>query len=320
MTNNINQQRLAVYNEWDQIEEIVLGDGGSVYIPGPHPIEDEAQHSWLRRASRQAFYRLLEGRKVPESLTRRYQREQLGLLAIFQEREIKVHRAEPIIPKENEPVGLGQMFARDPIMTVGDKFIVGRLQIDMRRKEVRGLQTVIKTLRDRGENVAVLEAKGVYLEGGDVMLDWPRVYVGVGKYASNAAGADWLQAVLGDEAQVIQVSLAISGILHLDCCMSLIGPGLGIIHRDALISPLPKPLNDYEFIEIDEQTRREMGGNVLLLDPKTVIVQKRHSALAEALSKKGFDVISLDFSHHASLDGAFRCATAPLRRIKGGSE
>jgi len=86
------------------------------------------------------------------------------LLETLQQRGIKVLRAEPIIPKENEPSGLGQMFARDPIMTVGDKFIVGRLQIEMRRKEVRGLQTVIETLKERGEQVAVLDSQGAYLE------------------------------------------------------------------------------------------------------------------------------------------------------------
>ncbi len=314
MSNFNTPSTLSVYNEWDTLAEIVLGDGQSVYFPGPHPIEDEAQHSLLRRLSRQAAYAMFKGRKVPSFIAMRYQKEQQTLKDILTAHGIKVHRPDPIVPRADEPAGLGQMFARDPIMTVGKKLVVGKLQIDMRHKEIRGLEHILSSLKDRGETVVRLDEPGAYLEGGDVMVDWPNVYVGVGKYGSNEAGARWLQKTVGDEARVIPVPLAIPEILHLDCCMTLIGPGAGIIQRETLVAPLPAPLDEYDFIEIDEQTRREMGGNILVLDPKTIVVQQRHEKLAKALQQRGFKVIPLSFTAHASLDGAFRCVTAPLRR------
>jgi N-dimethylarginine dimethylaminohydrolase len=110
------------------------------------------------------------------------------------------------------------------------------------------------------------------------------------------------------------VPLAASGILHLDCCLTLIGPRLGIIHRDSLVQPLPPPLNTYEFIEVDARTRHELGTNALVLDEKTIVVQSRHHHLQRQLRERGFHIIPLDFTWHARLGGAFRCATVPLRR------
>lgn len=98
--------------------------------------------------------------------------------------------------------------------------------------------------------------------------------------------------------------------------MTLIGSGLGIIHRESLVNPLPPPLDTYEFIEVDARTRQELGMNVLVLDPKTIIVQSRHVKLQQNLRERGFRVIPLDFAWHTRLDGAFRCATAPIRRQK----
>lgn len=309
---------LAVYNEWDSIAEIVVGDGRSVYFPGHHPIEDEAQHSRLRRLRNRIAYGLFQGFKVPDWITSPLREELDGLTQELVRRSTAVMHPNPVRPESDEPAGIGQMFARDPIMTVGSTLVVGALQIEMRRKELRGLEPILQSLADRGAKIARLTEPGAYLEGGDVMLDWPNVYVGIGKYGSNMAGARWLQEILGDEAQVIPVPLAVPGILHLDCCMTLIGPRLGIICRDTLVTPLPKPLDEYDFIEIDEQTRREMGGNVLVLNPRTIVLQKRHPNLATALADRGYTVVPLQFTSHANLDGAFRCATAPLRRIAAG--
>ncbi|MBI3451316.1 MAG: hypothetical protein HY057_00460 [Rhodospirillales bacterium] len=206
------------------------------------------------------------------------------------------------------------MFARDPIFVVGDTLVVGRLQMELRQKEIRGLHWIIAKAKRQGTKVAQLNDPAAFLEGGDVIVDWPRVYVGIGKYASNRQGAAWLQGVLGSEAEVIPVALSDPGILHLDCCMTLIGPRRGIIHRPSLRHPLPAPLGEYDFIEIDGRTRRELGSNVLVLDPGAIALQARHAALAAALAQKRYEVIPLGFTFHAGLGGAFRCATAPLRR------
>ncbi len=306
--------RISVYNEWSQLEEVVLGIAPDLYVPGMHPIEMGPVNPWWRRALSIALYSVLKGRRAPAWVSRRYATELERLRKVLLDHGVKVHRPTPISPLPEEPAGLGQMFSRDPIMAVGNGLIDGKLKIEMRRKERRGFAPMMDELAHNRARIVSSPPDDTFLEGGDVIVDWPYIYVGIGKYASNLQGAAWLQDRLGTEAKIVPVFLADTGILHLDCCMTLIGSRLGIIHRESLINPLPFPLDTYEFIEVDAQTRHEMGTNVLVLNPKTIIVQSRHVGLQQSLRERGFIVIPLDFSWHAWLGGAFRCATAPIRR------
>lgn len=307
-------KQISVNNEWSQLEEVVLGIAPELYFPAIHPIELESVNPWWRRASAVMLYAIAKGRRVPAWITQKYVAELEALRKVLLEHGVTVHRPAPITPLAEEPPGLGQMFARDPIMAVGNILIVGQLQIEMRHKERRGLDSLLSNLASNSTHVVSIPSDDIILEGGDVIVDLPFVYVGVGKYGSNRKGVEWLQSQLGSAVTVVPVPLVVPGILHLDCCMTLIGPRLGIIHRESLVSPLPPPLDAYEFIEVDARTRQELGTNVLVLDPKTIIVQSRHVQLQKNLRERGFRVIPLDFSWHTRLDGAFRCATAPIRR------
>ncbi|MEK6802172.1 MAG: arginine deiminase family protein [Nitrospirota bacterium] len=306
--------QISVHNEWSCLEEVVLGIAPELYFPARHPIELEPVHPWWRRASAAMLSTLAKGRRVPAWITQKYVAELESLRKILLEHGCTVHRPVPITPLAEEPPGLGQMFARDPIMAVGDTLIVGQLQIGMRRKERRGLDALLSALTGNHTRVVAVSSDDIFLEGGDVIVDLPYLYVGVGKYGSNLKGVEWLQRQLGAAVTVVPVPLAVSGILHLDCCLTLIGPRLGILHRESLANPLPPPLDTYEFIEVDARTRQELGTNVLALDARTIIVQSRHVHLQQSLRERGFRVLPLNFSWHARLDGAFRCATAPIRR------
>lgn len=312
-----NMTQISVHNEWSRLEEVVLGIAPELYFPAIHPIELESMNPWWQRASAVMLHTIAKGCRVPVWITQKYVAELEALRKVLLEHGVTVQRPVPVALLAEEPLGLGQMFARDPIMTIGDTLISGQLQIEMRRKERRGLSLLLGELADKGSRVISLTSDNIFLEGGDVIVDLPYVYVGVGKYGSNLKGVEWLQSQFGTAVTVVPIPLTVSGILHLDCCMTLIGSRLGIIHRESLVNPLPPPLNAYEFIEVDARTRQELGTNVLVLDPKTIVVQSRHVQLQQNLRERGFRVIPLDFSWHARLGGAFRCATAPIRRNTG---
>lgn len=306
--------QIAIYNEWSRLEEVILGIVPALYIPAPHPIEQEPINPWWKRVAVSWLTPIVQGKRVPGWMRQKYLAELNALEQVLYQHGVIVRRPQPVTPLANEPLGLVQMFARDPLMAVGNKLFVGQLQIAMRRKERRGFDGLLGEITKDGGLVDSNVPAEAYIEGGDVIVDLPYVYVGVGKYASNMAGVDWLQAQLGTAVHVVPVPLAVDGILHLDCCMTLIGPKLGIIHRAALIDPLPPPLDSYDFIEVGASVRHELGTNVLLLDSKTIVVQARHVQLQKVLCQRGFKVIPLDFTWHAHLGGAFRCATAPIRR------
>jgi len=117
-----------------------------------------------------------------------------------------------IVPQQNEEPGLSQVFARDPIIAIGHKVICGQQKLRTLRKEIRGFKSILQNLEKNGVEVLRVptEQEDTFLEGGDVLVDAPYVYVGVGKLASNRKGADWLQGALGSEFKVIPEGIRFS--------------------------------------------------------------------------------------------------------------
>lgn len=308
---------INIYNEYDPLKTVVLGIANELYFPDMHPIETEAESYWWKKLLNNSVYRLFERKKVPYFITKKYQKELENFEKVLLSQGVQILRLDEVHPKKDEPAGLGQMYARDAVFCVGETMYDGKFQIDMRDKERRGYEIIFQQY-DNGKNLVKMDQTvSEFLEGGDVMVDYPYVYVGIGKYASNIEGANWLQKKLGDEFKVVPVHLTNEGILHLDCCMTIIGKKQGIIHRPSLQQPLPYPLNDYDFIEVNEKVRHEMGTNVFVIGPKKIVIQERHKQLGEELKKRGFHVFPVDFTWHARLDGAFRCTTCPIERENG---
>jgi N-dimethylarginine dimethylaminohydrolase len=306
-----------VANEWTTLREVVLGSAHPMYWYSPGDIlKVETSASWLALMAERVGGRLLAGRRMPEWLRRQFEREIEAIGRILAQRGITVHRPAAIRPAPGEAPGLSQVFARDPIIAIGDTLVVGLQRVKALRKEIRGLQHVLQHATARGMRIIRLprDQEEMFLEGGDVLVDLPYVFVGVGSLASSLKGAQWLQQQLGPAVQVVPVAITQPGIFHLDTCLTLIGPRLGIIHREALQTPLPQPLREYQFIEVDSRTRREIGINVFSLDPATLIMQRRHRRLQSELEAKGYRVIPVPFHFHALSGGGLRCVTHPLSR------
>jgi glycine amidinotransferase len=210
------------------------------------------------------------------------------------------------------------MYVRDPAFVIGNRIFFGNLYSPERRKEVRGFNNFTENIKP--QNIISiqnsLDFKDAFIEGGDVIVDYPYVFVGISNMATNIKGANWLQAQLGNEYKVIPLEFADNTILHLDCIMTIIGKQKGIIHKNSLKLPLPFPLNEYDFIEVDSKIRKQLGTNVFVVDEKTVIVQKKHKKLQLDLTNKGFNVETVDFDWHSDLGGAFRCVTFPVERAE----
>lgn len=312
-----NEQELSkvnIYNEYNTLKEAFVGTANVLYFPDSHEIENEENSTGIAKFLSKWIYPMLKGKKVPNWIAKKYRKEESNLIDVLKEYNVVVHRPDDVIPQVGEPLGLGQMFARDPIISVGNITLNSRLQIPMRQKENRGFTALLDKLSSNGVRVETLIEENSYLEGGDVIVDYPYIFVGQSKYASNEKGIEWLKQVVGSEFEIIRVGITDSSVLHLDCAITIIGKSRVIIHRESLQNPLPYPLSDYQFIEVNEKTAKELGTNILMLNSNTIVVQKRHKMLIENLRKLDYSVIPIDFTWHARLGGSFRCATSPILR------
>lgn len=317
-------ENINVYNEYATLKTVIIGNAEKIYIPDAMEMEQEAHTATWKKMLNKYLYRVLKGKNVPQFLAKKYQRELADFKKILEENGVEVLTVDTVTPSKEEEPGMAQMYARDSVMCVGNLLIEGNLKLEMRKKEMRGYQSIVQAIKKHSSVHQLHPLETTFLEGGDVLVDYPYVFVGIGKYASNEKGINWLQNLLDTHQtklhpnqnwRVVPVYLNDDSLHHLDCCFTIIGPKTAIIHK-ASLKALPKELKDYQFIEIDTKTNKEMGGNVLVIGPKKIIVQKRHLSLQKSLQVHGYTVFPLDFTWHARLDGAFRCASCPLERVE----
>ena len=202
----------------------------------------------------------------------------------------------------------GQMFTRDLAFAIGNNFFISSMRKENRRLAINGWKKIIDDIDDNIINVP----SNVFLEGGDVVVDGNKVYVGISE-RTTMEGVEFLKSVLGNKYDVIPLKLK-SKFLHLDVVFTIINPGLALVYKEGLEQDSYVLLNDFEKILLNEDEQFKLGTNVFVIDRNHIIVNKDHVRLIQEIEKRGVNVIPVVFSETSKDGGAFRCTTCPLER------
>ena len=238
---------------------------------------------------------------------------------------VTVHRPERLKGDERTflaPNGEGaQLFARDGMIVVGKHVIDASLRLKCRQRERYGLRPIIQqVVQPRGAHWSSVPlgspgcVDGPFLEGGDTLLNGHEIYVGISGCASDLAGADWLQALLGDAYRVIPVAMK-SNVLHLDCAHGADqARPAGLVPREADRRPA-------DVAARLGQDRGLAGMKRTCWRPTASCSRKAASSsmptmrrVIDELSRRKVDVIPLPFDGPISTGGGLRCAHHPLLR------
>jgi N-dimethylarginine dimethylaminohydrolase len=314
--------RFGAHHEWGKLREVVIGIS---------PAEDfvvfyEESQRWLIPPG-DAFSRQHAGRRlidIDAEAAMRIERQVDALAELVAREGVVVHRPERLKGDERTflaPNGEGaQLFARDGMIVVGNHVIDASLRLKCRQRERYGLRPIIQQIvQQRGARWSSVPlgspgcVDGPFLEGGDTLLNGYEVYVGISGCASDLAGADWLQALLGDAYRVIPVAMK-SNVLHLDCSLALIKPGLLVWCPEKFIDGLPMSLRDWDAITVSRDEANLLATNGLVLEEGRVIVDASNARVIEELRKRKVDVIPLPFDGPIGTGGGLRCAHHPLLR------
>lgn len=312
----------GAHHEWGKLREVVIGIS---------PAEDfvvfyEESCRWLTPeglafSRRHAGQRLID---VDPDWAHRIEHQVDALAELVAREGILVHRPERLTGNERTflaPNSEGaQLFPRDGMIVIGKHVIDASLRLKCRQRERYGMRSIIRNaVATRGAHWSSVPLgspgciDGPFLEGGDVLLNGHEIYVGISGCASDLAGADWLQALLGDAYRVIPVALK-SHALHLDCVLALIKPGLLIYCPQKLIDGLPMSLRDWDKIEVSPEEATLLAINALVLEPGRVIVDIDNRRVINELRKHKIDVIPIPFDGPIRTGGGLRCAHHPLLR------
>ena len=315
-------RQFGAHHEWGKLREVVIGISPAEDFVVFH---DESMR-W-QTPDEAAFSRRHVGRRLIElepEWTLRMER-QVDALAEFVARQgVTVHRPTRLSGIERTflaPRGEGmQLFPRDIIIVVGNHLIDSSLRIVCRQRERYGLRPIIQqAVQQHGAQWSSVPlgvpncVDGPYLEGGDTLLNGYEVYVGMSGCASDMAGIDWLQALLGARYKVIPVALK-SNVLHLDCALALVRPGLLVYCPEKLIDGLPTSLRGWDAIAVSVEEATLLATNGLILEEGRMIVDADNERVIGELRKRGMDIVPLPFDGPIRVGGGMRCAHHPLWR------
>lgn len=200
-----------------------------------------------------------------------------------------------------------QVYTRDIGFCIGDTLFVSNMEDDIRKGETDILREWLKEQELTYKDVTV----GT-IEGGDVVVDDRRVWIGLSKRTDEKA-VQQIQQQLPDY-EVIPVKIR-EDILHLDCVFNLVRDDLAILYPDAFQqADLDRFRKLFKTIEISEEEQFYMGTNILSFAPDKLLSLPSNKRVNEALRKEGITVHEVNFSEIIKSGGSFRCCSLPLQR------
>lgn len=211
-----------------------------------------------------------------------------------------------------------QLTPRDIGFVIENAFVVSGMANKSRKQEYKGIERLFHHLE--GELLYV--PSGVILEGGDVIVDDPFVFVGLSQ-RSTMQGVKFLEQNFKDWHIVPVYLKSLSegeDVLHLDCAFMPLAKDEALIHKQGF-KGIPKEISEKfgsGFIEVTQQEQLELATNVLQLGPKKIISRDKLPDLNTKLKTLGYDVTVLKFDEAPKTGGSFHCCVLPLCRQQSG--
>ncbi len=318
------EPKVSVNHEWGKLTEVVIGRGDTLRMPGYSKYVDFIYDPQYLEKMKQNGGK--DAMDLEPELTKKVIAQIDNLAEVLQKRGIKVHRPALLDQPQSQFLdyvqkGRMQLYARDPMLVIGNNVFETALKVPMRAKERFGLRPILRELAEkRGAKFVAMPMPdpsfpddGIYIEGGDVQLNGYEIYVGNSGRASTKAGIAWLQQQLGPKYKVIEVPLD-SAWEHLDCVLALLKPGLGLIYRPGFKGELPAAIRDWDYVEVTLDEAKKLAANALVLDETTCIIDAQHQRIIKELRKRGHNVVEVPYDAVATWGGAFRCSHHPIIR------
>ena len=226
--------------------------------------------------------------------------QQEALYEVFDRYGVRLHFIEhhPDLP--------WQAYTRDTGFVIGDKlYYAARRELPEREGEIDQLRRSLPALRDDD----FVEIEQGRIEGGDVLPDGDVVFVGLGTRTTPDAVSE-----LAKHVEVVPLHLG-PQVMHLDTRMTIL-PGRRLLTWPGNFKPddLAMLQDRFTLIEATEAEAKDLGTNVFVIDPETVVVHSGHERIAQSVEAAGLRVERVGYSEPIALLGSFRCTTMPLAR------
>jgi N-dimethylarginine dimethylaminohydrolase len=334
-------------NEWDQLEEVIVGNPLNARFPTPDRSTQVAEFPdrSLAEIPRGPF---------PQQIIEETEEDLNEFVAALEKQGVTVKRPDTWPHDATfstinwESQGYYNYCPRDVLLVVGDQIIETPNVIRSRSQETFSYRTLLLDYLNSGARwysapkPMLLDSlfEGVDLEKPTPRNDEPAFDAAnilrfgedllyLVSATGNELGGKWLQSILGDKFRVHYLKDVYCG-SHIDSTLVALRPGLILANPSRLSDEtMPSLLKQWEVIysppmentgRFDAEYRAKSIGsdwidmNLFSIGPNLVAVDRDQTALIKLLEKHGLDVIPLKLRHSKMLGGGFHCVTLDVRR------
>lgn len=103
-------------------------------------------------------------------------------------------------------------------------------------------------------------------------------------------------------------------ILHLDCALGLIKPGLMVVCEEAFLDGIPDVIKEWTAISVSLEEASQLATNGLPLSQDVYVTDPVFKHIGDQIAQHGVTVEYVNFKISRSFGGSFRCSTQPLLR------
>jgi glycine amidinotransferase len=342
------------HNEWDPLEEIIVGVVEGAMIP-PWEIVMEAT---LHRRELWDFYQKCGGTPWPSELLAAARKNVDEFVHILEGEGVTVRRPAPhdyskpyATPDFESKSGCYGLMPRDVLLVIGDQIIEAPMGWRSRYHETHAYKDLCKEYFKQGARwvsaprpqlsdktylpgfTAPLEGEAMrtiltdfepLFDAADAIKCGRDVFIAQSS-CCNRFGIEWLRRHLGDEYRVHEVEVYDTHPMHIDATFYPLAPGKLLINPER-IKYVPEVFrkSGWDILVCPEpempasfpmyNCSRWIMMNVVMLDEERVIVSREESRFIKALKDWGFKPISCNFYNFETIGGGFHCASVDIRR------
>lgn len=341
---------VQVYTEWDPLEEVIVGVIDDIRIPDWDPnmnaVIPKPYRDYFRTNAGQRFPQSLVDKAREEVNTLA---DILTSEGIKVKRPNEVDHHQPVItPHFSTGGAFYSAMPRDCLLAIGTTLIEVPMAWRSRYFETFAFRDLLNDYFKRGADwVAApkpMLKDSLWDEEHDFDQEFPfrsiikddeplfdaadfmkigRDIIGQRSHVTNDLGIEWLRRTLGDDYHIHIYEFDEPDPMHIDTTILPIAPGRVIVNK-GWVPELPDIFRDWEILTPPASnlpddhplfiTSKWIHTNVLMLDERTVIVEKDEERLIHAFHAWGIKTILCPFKHFQTFGGSFHCATLDVRR------
>lgn len=342
------------FNEWDPLEEIIVGIVEGAMIP-PWDVVMEAT---LHEKELWDFYKKFGGVPWPQEWLAAAKKNLDEFVHILEAEGVTVRRPTPFdfskpysTPDFEIKSSCYALMPRDVLLVIGDQIIETPMGWRSRYHETHAYKGLCKEYFKKGARWVSAPrpqlSDQTYVEGfvapqegepmrtiltefeplfdaADAIKCGRDIFIAPSS-CCNRFGIEWLQRHLGDDYRVHEVKVYDTHPMHIDATFYPLAPGKLLINPER-VKKVPEMFekSGWDILECPEpmmppshpmyNASRWICMNVLMLDEKRVIVSGEEKRLIKALKDWGFEPIPCNFYDFETIAGGLHCATVDIRR------